>query len=278
MLKVPDISSAVVIGCGYVGSALADRLEQAAVTVTKVKRSNPELDAGVVCCDVNRPETLTSLPDTVDAVYYLVSADDRSDEAYERAYVSGLREVLRYYGSVTTPPKLFVYVSSTGVYGQDAGQMVDEASSADAESFTGRRVRQGELLTLSSGLEKRIIVRFGGIYGPGRTRMLGAASERSAISEADNAYTNRIHREDCAGVLMHLSALSAPESIYNAVDDDPALRSEVISWIAAQKGKTLSAPDFTEQPSGKRVSNRRLKLSGYTFEFPTFREGYRSLL
>jgi hypothetical protein len=100
--------------------------------------------------------------------------------------------------------------------------------------------------------------------------------------DAPSRYINLIHREDCAGALMHVLLLERPESLYLAVDSQPAERSEVVRWIA----KEAKLPDPLVQPraasaatgAGKRCRNSLLLRSGYCFEYPTYREGFGPLI
>ncbi|MGH7858881.1 MAG: SDR family oxidoreductase, partial [Candidatus Binatia bacterium] len=92
--------------------------------------------------------------------------------------------------------------------------------------------------------------------------------------------TNRIHRDDCAGVLRHLLDLRAPEPLYVAVDDEPASQCEVYRWIAARIGAPAprAEPGARPRRNNKRCRNARLHASGYVFRYPTYREGYGSLI
>ncbi|MXY15834.1 MAG: hypothetical protein F4Y57_02205 [Acidobacteria bacterium] len=121
-----------------------------------------------------------------------------------------------------------------------------------------------------------VVVRFAGIYGPGRTRLI----ERVRAHEPGGAaYTNRIHRDDCAGVLHHLLRLERPLPLYLAADSEPAKQCAVMGWMAERLG--LPAPsgaDAGDASLGKRCRNARLVASGYEFEYPSFREGYGAII
>ena len=94
-------------------------------------------------------------------------------------------------------------------------------------------------------------------------------------------WTNRIHSEDCAGVINYLIEENLSQkpldSLYIATDCEPVTQHNLREWLAAQLGVSL-----TEQPSRpgllRRLSNKRLIQAGYQFKFPTYREGYRSLI
>ena len=122
-----------------------------------------------------------------------------------------------------------------------------------------------------------VVVRFAGIYGPGRTRLIDRV--RAGKPCAAEHYTNRIHRDDCAGVLRHLMLLEHPAPLYLGADHEPATQCEVTEWSAERLG--LPPPVRTgtsSRRSGKRCRNARLVSSGYAFEHPSFREGYRAML
>ena len=96
-------------------------------------------------------------------------------------------------------------------------------------------------------------------------------------------YTNRIHRDDCAGALRHLMNLENPDSIYLAVDNEPAEERAVLLWLAGVMGspepREAEKAEASKRPRGnKRCRNARLVQSGYTFRYPTFREGYSAVL
>jgi nucleoside-diphosphate-sugar epimerase len=128
------------------------------------------------------------------------------------------------------------------------------------------------------------VVRFGGIYGGAHGR-LQAKIKRGDIAPATPVrYTNRIHRDDCAGFLVHLLAMAAQgkeiAAIYNGVDHHPAPAHEVEQWIADALGCATRKDTGTvsEQPlSHKRCSNRLLRETGYTLHYPDYRAGYREM-
>jgi nucleoside-diphosphate-sugar epimerase len=131
---------------------------------------------------------------------------------------------------------------------------------------------------------QNIIVRFSGIYGPGREYLLRLASQSPEIQQDPPYFTNRIHQQDCVSVLAflcecHLAGVEL-EQCYIASDDDPAPMWEVISWLASQMNcqppgikTTDDKPDLN-----KRCNNQRLKALGYTFKYPNYKTGYLELL
>jgi nucleoside-diphosphate-sugar epimerase len=177
-----------------------------------------------------------------------------------------------------------LYTSSTAVYAQSHGEWVDETSTTDPSHFTGRRVLEGERLLLG-GPFPATVLRLGGIYGPGRVSLIERVRQGQAVCRAGpTLYTNRIHRDDCAGALHHLMTVPHPEALYLGVDHAPADLCAVLRWLAAQLGappprvEAMTEDETRRQRTNKRCRNARLVASGYTFGYPTFRDGYAALV
>src|SRR5262249_24993301 len=149
--------------------------------------------------------------------------------------------------------------------------------------YSGRRLLEAETLLRESGLPG-IVLRLGGIYGPRRTRLIDEVRQgRAAISGNGPRYTNRIHRDDCAGALDHLIELVAPADCYSGVDCEPEEEAVVLRWLAGVLGasppRRASADQRAEQRGGnKRCRNARLVASGYAFRYPGYRDGYAAVL
>lgn len=231
-----------------------------------------------IAADLTDSATLRSLPEA-DVVYYTAAADGRDEAAYERAYVTGVRNLLQSMKARSQSTGRFMFVSSTGVYGQDAGEWVDESSPTEPRRFSGAKLLEGERLCLDGGVPATV-VRFGGIYGPGRDRLLRQVRDGASCVDEPPRYTNRIHRDDCAGVLRHLHRLHAPAPVYVGVDCDPAAQCTVLDWLARRMNAPAPRRTSASGPGGqgKRCRNDLLLASGYRFLYPTFREGYAQVV
>lgn len=285
----------MIAGCGYVGTRLAVELESAGHAVWALRRRAQELPERwhPLSADLTDARSLRAAleragaaldADGFDAVVYAAAADGRTEEAYRAAYRDGLARLLEVLGSARALAGPLLFVSSTGVYGQDAGEWVDEDSPVAPRRFTGRLVLEGEQLLRESGAPGAS-VRLGGIYGPGRTALLARVRSGSVGLPPPGArFTNRIHRDDAAALLHHLIELhrsgNALHAVYLGVDHEPADLRAVLLWMAQRLGVELSeeSSDASRAPGGKRCSNARVLASGYRFRYPTFREGYAPLL
>ncbi len=274
----------LIAGCGYVGTVLGQRLVTEGHEVWGLRRNNVGSIPKPIHpfpADLTKPQTLSHLPAKLDYLFYTAGSDNRSETAYRAAYVEGITNLLHALQQQGQRPKRLFFTSSTSVYGQSNGEWVDEESPTKPSRFSGRFVLQGEHLLLD-GPFPATILRLGGIYGPGRTQLIDKVREgKASCTAGPPQYTNRIHRDDAASALHHLMTLDNPTSLYLGVDHEPTERCTVYRWLAKQLG-VPEPPVVPNQASGrgtnKRCRNDRLLASGYTFTYPTFREGYTSLL
>jgi nucleoside-diphosphate-sugar epimerase len=268
----------LIAGCGYVGSEAGARLVRRGHRVWGLRRSTAPMPEGVepIQADLLGPDLASRLPE-VDAVVHAVSSDSRDPEAYETAYVTALEKLLL---ALPTRPRRLLYVSSTAVYGDAGGDWVDETTPPDPPDFRGHILLRGEALA-RAGAQEGVVVRLGGIYGPGRTRLI----ERVRAGEArcpggGPLWSNRIHRDDAAEMLVHLLEHLAPAPVYLGVDDEPAPICEIYRYLAELLGASAPEidPGLSRDRTNKRCSSARIRAAGFKATFPSYREGYRALI
>ncbi|MFB6094393.1 MAG: SDR family oxidoreductase [Halanaeroarchaeum sp.] len=276
----------LIVGCGYVGLELGRRLTPAH-RVTGVRRSGEGLDAveaaglEAVHADATRPGDLYSLP-SADVVVYAASAG-RNGSARE-TYVEGLRTVIDHVGGRRDSPDRLLYTSSTGVYGDRGGAWVDESAALDPATDREETLVEAERVAREHGAPSidRTVVRFGGIYGPGRSPV-----ERYRTGPVSPGYANFVHRDDAAGALAFLLREDvARDAIRNVVDGAPVERPALAEWIAERTdGDPPSVVPLSERDlpadrrerlaANKRVANDALLGDEYEFVYPSVREGIR---
>lgn len=277
------MSRVLIAGCGSVGTHLAKRLDAEGHKVWGLRRSAEPLPGRIqtIQADLCDASSLGAIPDNLDAVIYTAGASEFSEEAYENAYVSGIKNLLEALRQEASTPKRILFTSSTAVYAQQDGETVDESSETSPEGFSGQAMLRAEALLRASPIES-VSLRLGGIYGPGRTALIDRVRRGEAKREATTRYLNLIHVEDIVGALLHLMTLSGPAEVYVGVDSDPQPRNELLSWIAEQldvpEPPLTDGPDSQRPPRNRRCSNARLLASGYRFHYPSCREGYAELI
>ncbi|MEY3130482.1 MAG: dTDP-glucose 4,6-dehydratase, partial [Verrucomicrobiota bacterium] len=192
------------------------------------------------------------LPKQFDAVVYAASTGGGGPEAYALAYDVGVKRALAWAREVGA--QAFVFTSSTGVYRQDDGRIVDEESVVGGAP-TADAILGGERAVLSSGFAKARVLRFGGLYGPGRHHMVDQLRRGDhVIGGRVDHYINYLHRDDAASsVLSALVAGPSGARVYNVGDGHPVTKEVLARWIAERLGQ--SAPVFDPSaPAGPRVA------------------------
>jgi nucleoside-diphosphate-sugar epimerase len=277
--------SLLIAGCGDVGTRLGLRLATAGWRVHGLRRAVEQLPAQIlpVAGDLQVDGCPPAWPTAgLDYLVYCAAATAADEAGYRAAYVDGLRRVLDWLAQHGQTPRRLLFVSSSSVYAQQAGEWIDERSPAEATGFSGRIMREAEQLALHSGIAASV-VRLTGIYGPGRQWLLNQVRQGYRVASEPPLYGNRIHVDDAAGLLAFLLQADARglvlEDCYLGVDDEPAPLHEVVAWLRGQLGVSHWAEQSSVRRAGsKRCSNARARALGWTPEYPSYREGYAAVL
>jgi len=268
----------MIAGCGDVGSVLARSLLRDNHVVFGLKRNPSDLPGGVqpVEADLLRSDMRKGLPGRIDALVYMPTPASRDRAGYEAIFVEGWKNL---WAALEGEPSRSLLVSSTAVYGESGGALVDEETPPEPARFNGEVLLEMERLAADC-TDKLVVARVSGIYGPGRERLIRqAATEGLEVQQTPPFYTNRIHRDDVAAALKHLLEMDDPQSLYAITDDNPAPRYEVVEWLARAQGKPPPIAVAAENPGqGKQVSNGRLRASGFDLRYPDYIAGYGAVL
>ena len=250
--------------------------------------------------DITRLETLAGLPRDFDWVVNCAATGGGGLEDYRRLYLEGTRNLMKWlvppFSSKDSKPGLrhaggvprYVYTSSTGVYGQNDGSLVDETSATEPASETAQVLVATEKLLLATARESNVaamILRASGIYGPDRGYLLKQFLQGEAsIEGAGSRMLNMIHRDDLIAVIIAALERGRPGEVYNVVDDEPVSQLDFFRWLATTLNKPMP-PVLTEETdvprkrglTNKRISNRKLHAElGVELKFPDYRSGYAS--
>lgn len=278
-------ASLLIAGCGDVGTRLGVRLAAEGWQVYGLRRSVAQLPEVIlpVAGDLQIDECPSTWPTgSLDYLVYCAAATAHDEAGYRATYVEGLQRVLGWLAAQGQTPRRLLFVSSTGVYGQQGGEWVDEDSPAEAAGYSGRVMREAEQLALGCGLPATC-VRLSGLYGPGREWLLGQVRQGYRVASEPPLYGNRIHVDDAAGLLAYL--LQADQrgvslaDCYLGVDDAPAPLHEVVAWLRERLGVSHWSDTAQVRRAGsKRCSNTRARALGWAPQYPSFREGYSAIL
>jgi nucleoside-diphosphate-sugar epimerase len=276
----------LIVGCGYLGTTLGKALLARGGEVWALRR---DLDALMALeragfylfrADLTDPRSLDNLPQA-DAV--VVCQAPRRGETYKATYFDGTKNLVAALAP-RKPDKLLL-VSSTSVYSTAGGEWVDEATQPLAHPHASKEDNDNahfllgaEKAVLSSGIPS-MVLRLGGLYGPGRHRLRPLKEGKMSPSFSDSVYVNRIRVEDAVAGILLLLEKGKPGEIYLGVDDAPSTQNEFYSWVydkLALPRPAVAGPD-APHGSNKRCSNAKMKALGFRPSFPSFREGYEPL-
>ena len=274
----------LIAGYGKIGSRVGFDLAAMGHEVLGLKRDINSIPDEIAPVQANLFSPLPDglLPDDLDQVIYILAAREFTEAAYRQAYVDGVRNLCQALGDQLPGLQRFIFVSSSSVYAQNGGEWVDEDSPPNPVLFNGRTMLEAEDLvkTLPNGL----CVRFSGIYGPGRNKLIDQV-RTGQIAPADPViYTNRIHVHDCGRVLVHLSQLPSEQpghSVILASDHQPAALHDIQHWLANRLGVPESnrkTRPSNRRAGSKQLDNRRLLSTGFEFDYPDYKSGYLAIL
>ncbi len=270
----------LIIGCGYVGQRLAKHWsaqgDQVFAATRKPERAAEFARLGwhPIVCDINDPHSI-DIP-SVDVVVFAVGFDRASGRTMRQVYVAGLTNILEKL----SPVGRFIYVSSSSVYGQTAGEEVDEDAETTPQESSGQVVLEAERI-LRERCPQAILLRFAGIYGPGRLLREQALRAGNSIVASPDRWLNLIQVQDGVQAILAAEARGVPGRIYNVADDEPTPR---LAFYALLAELLEAPPPRFERPVGatlppheqahRRVSNRRMRRElEVKLAYPSYREG-----
>lgn len=289
----------VIFGCGYVGSAVAERALGQGMLVTALTRNNATAQVlrakGVttVSALLESDTWHAEIPRGADFVLNAVSAASATVDGYRQSYLDGARSILAWAGKGTRPIEALVYTSSTGVYPQGGGVRVDETAAVAGSSPSAEVLIEAEKLFLgaTSALVRRaFVLRLAGIYGPGRHSVLDQLRAGAAkINGRGDHRLNLVHRDDIVGAIF--AAFGAPPEIrgqvFNVSDGHPPAKQDFVAWLARKLGRDCplfdpAAPSIRRGGAGvpDRVidSGKIQSQLGWLPRYPDYRAGYETIL
>ena len=282
----------LLFGCGYLGRCVADAWIAAGDEVWVVTR-NPQrakllADDGFhpIVADVTRPASLMNLP-SVATVLYAVGYDRQAESTQREVYVDGLTNVLS--GLSLNQLERFIYISSTGVYGQTDGSWVNEDSPCIPAREGGQICLAAEQRLAAHPVGKRTItLRLAGIYGPGRVPRLETIMSGIPPQGPENTYLNLIHVTDAVRTVCAAEHHAKPPKLYLVSDGNPVPRRDFYQEVArldwsdqvvdtnVAGSKHFRSKNKLQRLAGsdKRIDNRRmLRELDVHLRYGSFREG-----
>lgn len=265
-----------IIGCGYVGSAVAKYCQQKMTLLVTVTTTTPErihelenIAQKVILVRGNEEETIHNLFKNQDCV--LLSIAPGRGNSYEETYLQTANTIVKALKN--TLVKQLIYTSTCSVYGDQNGMLVDEETPTKPITTNGEILNKTEqtLLSAANANLRICILRLGGIYGPERelVKIYGRVAGQIRPGTGDEP-SNWIHLDDIVGAI-ELARTQNLSGIYNVVDEENLLNRDVIARVC-ETHKLAPVTWDTSQPSKRnyyaKISNQKLKDAGYKFIHP----------
>jgi nucleoside-diphosphate-sugar epimerase len=268
----------LIIGCGYIGLPLALLLRDVGHEIDVWVHSAESAESlavhqfhRIITGSVANNDLWAELGESYELVIHCASSSRGGESAYEQVFLKGMLMM-----KIHQPQARKLMVSSTSLYRQRQGELVTEESPSVPDLATGRILFVAEKVAIRAGAT---VVRAGGIYGPNRGVLFDKFRRGEAVIEGDGLrWINQIHQRDLVGALMHLIEAGAQGEIYNATDDTPVTYLDYYKWCSEFLSQPMPphGPVNTERKRGitnKRVSNAKLRATGWSPHYSSFREG-----
>jgi nucleoside-diphosphate-sugar epimerase len=201
----------------------------------------------------------------------------------------------RFLQLAIVPPRVFVYMSTTGVYGDTAGAAVDESSRVRPLTDRAKRRVSAEEMTRVWCTERRVrrvVLRVPGIYGPGRLPIERLRRREPTLKPEDAGISNRIHVDDLVEACVAAALNPEARGVYNITDGNSCSSTAFLDRLAAAVGLpcaprvsmdeaqlTFSSERLSFLHESRRVSNERmLKHLGVKLQYEEMDEGIRASL
>jgi nucleoside-diphosphate-sugar epimerase len=274
-------TSALVIGCGFVGAQLLRKLKQGGWKATGITLSESSADTlrseglEVVAADLRTADLRVLTENHPAVVIHCASSAKGGAVAYREIFLEATTRLIQ---EITF--EHLIFTSSTSVYAQTDGSPITETDPAEPERETGKILRETEELVLA---HHGTVLRLAGIYGPGRCVPLKKLLSGEAVVEGrGERIMNSIHRDDAVSALF-LAAATRCQGIFNIADDTPITQLEWFQWVCARLDRPL--PPFAPRDlnrkrawTSKRVNNAKFRSLGWSPRYPSFQEGVEEMI
>ncbi|MGF1498365.1 MAG: SDR family oxidoreductase [Elainellaceae cyanobacterium] len=268
--------NAVILGCGYVGKAVARHWQSDGLTVTATTTSPgrlAELEAIAHQAMILRGDDAETLRNVLaDADVVLVSVGAPSADAYEATYLDTAKTLVDVLPNTTV--RQVIYTGSYAVYGDQGGAWVNEETAIAPSNHNGEILAETEQILLKAATDQRAVCvfRLGGIYGPGRElmRIFRRAAGSTRPGDGSDA-SNWIHLDDIVGAIA-FAEQHRLSGLYNLVQTEPTTTGELTNRVLQAQQLppvTWDASQPSQRPYNARVSNQKLRDAGYEFVHPT---------
>lgn len=268
----------LIIGQGDIGLPVTNALASRSLEVTGLARHNREHYNLAKNAQFLQADALSLSADQLQSfnrIAVIVTPDEYSASGYENSYL----KICQHLASLNLPNlERIVFISSTGIYGQNHGEWIDETIDPAPldDNSTSNFILNAEKALQNGFADKAIIIRPSGIYGRDRLMRVRQAQKDDKDPIAQNQWTNRIMDSDLVTIIVNVLTIDLPKPMYLATDYLPVTNFELTTWLSNQLGSTKPVIDNDKTAStGKRLHSN---IPRDWLGFPDWQSGYDDIL
>ncbi|MEN8169258.1 MAG: SDR family oxidoreductase [Pseudomonadota bacterium] len=282
-----------IIGCGHIGQLVAQKwgkdnrsvaaLARSAASAARLQAQGIQPRRG----DLDDPSTLQGLHCAGSLLYYFAPPPSSGiTDSRTRNFISALDH--------HAPPEQIVYISTSGVYGDTAGEWVTEQSPTRPQADRAKRRLDAESALrqwCAANATPLTILRVAGIYGPDKLPITRLKKKTPILREKECGYTNRIHIKDLVNICVAAARQESGTTIYNVSDGHPSTMSQYFNAVADALGlprpvaitmeqaqQQLSPAMIAYLTESRRLDNSKLlKELGITLKYPDLATGLQAI-
>ena len=269
----------LIVGQGDIGLPVTNKLAKDDLNVTGLARGARQqyalddkaafMQADAVTLGAEQLQDFTHIA-------IIVTPDEYSASGYQNSYLA-INQHFAKLASQLTKLERIVFISSTGVYGQDDGEWIDaDTIPLMPERDASKVILQAEQALQNGFGDKAIVIRPSGIYGRERLMRVRKVKEQQKEPIAAAHWSNRIMDRDLVNIIANVLICDAPKPIYLATDYAPVTTFELTTWLSKVLGETPPIIDSTKTvATGKRLHSN-IPLAW--LDYPDWQAGYRDIL
>lgn len=273
----PHQHTFLIIGQGAIGLPVTNNLATQDYSVTGLARQNQShypLHDNAKFIQADATELTLEQVQPFSHIAIIVTPDEHSMAGYQNSYLAICQHLSKLADDLNQLQRL-VFISSTGVYGQNHGEWIDENTQPVLpEAASSQVISQAENTLAEAFKQKLTVIRPSGIYGKDRMMRIRQAMSPD-LEVADSHWTNRIMDTDLVTIIVNVLTTDTPKSLYLATDYQTVTSAELMNWLTAKMGQNQPHINKQAHMTGKRIHSN-IPLAW--LEFADWKSGYQAIL
>ncbi|PIE47298.1 MAG: NAD(P)-dependent oxidoreductase [Gammaproteobacteria bacterium] len=268
----------LIIGQGAVGRQVSHKLAELGCQVSGMARgakADYHLPENIEFIQADASKITANKIRDFNRIAIIITPTYYTEYGYRSSYLAVAQNFAKLKEDLPNLERL-VFISSTGVYGQNSGEWIDEHTRPHPPvRMLSKIILQAEQVLNEAFDHKCVIIRPSGIYGSTRLMRVNKAKEANKKPMPANAWTNRIMDTDLSNIIGNVLIMDAPKQLYIATDFSPVTSYELTKWLSKKLDAELPIVQDLLPTSGKRLKSN---IPQEWIKFKTWQQGYQHIL